>query len=395
MNKKYHAFFYRGYDANGNRVAATIYANHILIAKQMLCAQGIWIKKIYRKLFAPPLYISAQDLLMFTKQLSLLVNAALPLVFCLSTLSTQLKPMMGVLIQQMIMNIKQGQHLSEALKAYADLFPYYFISLIEVGEKSGQLGIVLSQLCTYQEKILSRKQQLKKALLYPVCVSVFGMLITVALLLLIVPQFQLLFQDAAALPFATRMVFSLADFFQSIHIQHCVLLFLFLVLIYLLQKHSQGISIMQKLLHYLPGAHLLHMHHQMHYLYSFSVALKSGLPLQNALLLSENVVQHTRFAKHIAALPKHVQSGMNLAHSLTQTRQFDEIVIQLVIIGEQTSQLPILLAHSAHLLEQRMESSLHTLLSLLGPILIVLLGLVLGGLIIALYLPIFQLGTLY
>lgn len=398
MNNKFYTYSYSGWDTNGQWVRAYMHAEHILIAKHNLATQGILIKKIHRAFMAPRLHFNAQDLLLMTQQLTVLIHAALPIVFCLKTLAKQFKPMMRDVFNQMIMTIEQGKTLSAALNRYSHIFPHYFIYLIQVGEESGQLGPVLVELSNYQKKMLDRAQQVKKALLYPVFIFVISIIITMALLLFIVPQFQLLFADAAStLPTMTRFVFTLSDVLQQLRIMHIFILLLLLFgLFYFFRNNEYGVRFMQEMIYRLPFiGPLLHDNQQTRYLRSLSVALQAGLPLMQALQLANEVLQNTRLSGKIAQVPARIQSGTPLTQAFSQTAQFCEIVIQLIAIGEQTSQLSTLLAQSAQILEQRVDQLIEQITRLLQPTLIVFLGIILGGLIIALYLPVFKLGTLY
>lgn len=397
MNNKLYTFAYQGWTVDGQYIHARITASHLLIAKNNLLEQGILIKKIRRKLFTKRHSFSAHDLLLMTQQLAVLINASLPLIFCLNTLAKQFKPLMQDIFKQMIIMIEQGASFSCALQKYSHLFPSYFIRLIQVGEESGQLNQVLMQLTAYQEKMLSRATALKKALAYPLCVFGISLLITLALLIFIVPQFQLLFADmTTSLPAMTVFVFQLSDFLQQLHMPHLLIVVILISLFYCLQNNAKMIIWKQEILYYLPFiGNITHDNQQTRYLRSLGLALNAGLPLMNALHLAAQVIQHTRLMRKIKHIPKQIEAGMSLKHVFTQTTQFSEIVIQLVAIGEQTSQLPTLLLQSATVLEQRMDQKIQQSLSLLQPILIVLLGLILGCLIIALYLPVFKLGTLY
>ncbi len=334
--------------------------------------------------------VNSQDLLVMTEQLAILIHAKLPIIFCLTTLSQQFNPSLQKVFKQMIAMIKQGKHLYAALQLFPSVFPHYFIYLIKVGEETGSLGQVLTELATYQEKMLQRKQQLQKALLYPVFVFATSLLITLALLLFIVPQFQLLFADVTEqLPLMTRFVFSLSTALHSMTLlPYMILLLSFIILIYWRSKKT--------LLFHMPIiGKIIHNNHQIRYLRSLGVALQAGLPLIQSLKLASGVMHNTRFADKMTQVPAQIQSGISLKQTLIKTEQFCDIVIQLVSIGEQTSTMPMMLAHSAHILEQQLDKQIQHMTALLQPILIVSLGIILGGLIIALYLPVFKLGTLY
>jgi type IV pilus assembly protein PilC len=398
MNKKMHTFVYCGWSAQGEPVHSQIQASHIFLAKSALRAQGIWVKTIRKQYFVAKLNFSAQQLLLMTQQLAVLVNAHLPVTLCLITLAKQFKANVGAVFKQMIYVIEQGKSLSAALQLYPQLFPAYFAHLVQVGEESGRLGTVLWQLAHYQEKNLTQIQLLKKALLYPVCVFVISLFITIGLLLFIVPQFQLLFADMqSALPPLTRIVFHLSDFLQTITLWDCLLTVGSVLILYnMIKQNARCMRILQILLHHLPViGPVIHDNQQTRYLRSLGIALEAGLPLLQALQLAEQVMAHTYLARKITRIKEEVQAGLNLQQAFTFCGQFSELVIQLVTIGEQTSQLHTLLSQSAQVLEQRIDKLMQQLTSILQPLLITLLGIILGSLIIALYLPIFKLGALY
>ncbi len=398
MRKKCHAFFYRGWDANGKSIQSYIYAEHLLIAKHHLEMQGIWPKTIHRALIAPRLQFNATDLLSMTEQLTVLVQASLPLIFCLKIIAKQFHSSIANIFYQVIILIEQGKSLSAALLLYPHIFPQFFVRLIQVGEESGQLAEVLLQLRIYQEKMLFRTKALKQALLYPVFVCVVSIVITTALLLFIVPQFQALFADVTTtLPMMTRFVFALSEQLQQIHLIH--ILVFFLVCIgwgYVLKNNPKTLYWQQEFLHRIPfTGKIIHDNIQIRYLRTLGLALQAGLPLIFSLQLASQVIHSTRLARKISNITQVIQSGLSLHQAFERTAQFNEIVVQLIAIGEQTSQLSTLLQQSAHVLEQNTDKRMQHFLSLLQPSLVVCLGIILGGLIIALYLPVFKLGTLY
>jgi type IV pilus assembly protein PilC len=398
MTKSIYTFAYHGFDANGHAIKSYIHAEHMLIAKEYLISQGIVIQKIRKTLFAPRLHFTQRDLLQLTQQFCVLITANLPLIFCLNTIAKPFKPMVRTIFKQIIMMIEQGAPLNAALQLFPFIFPHYFVHLLKIGEESGRLPQVLTQLAQYQEKIIAQVQQLKKALLYPAFVFATSIIITLALLLFIVPQFQLLFADVTnQLPLMTRLVFYLSDLLRNLSILSFGILFLFISIFYYFFKYNERCQhIIREVLFHLPFiGNIIHASQQIHYLRSLSVALQAGLPLTQCLKLSADVMHNTRLAKHITHIPYHIESGMNLKQTFLQTGQFCDIVIQLVAIGEQSGHLAMLLAQSAHILEQQLDKQIQQLTTLLQPILIVTLGVILGGLIIALYLPVFKLGTLY
>lgn len=398
MSKPIYTFIYQGFDAAGCKIKAHIHAEHILMAEEYLMTEGIVIQKIRKTLFAPKLRFKAQDLLQMTQQFSVLFAANLPLIFCLTTMSKSFKPNIREIFKHMITMIEQGKTLHKALQLFPFLFPHYFTSMIKVGEESGKLPQVLNQLASYQEKMIERAQQLKKALLYPAFVLFTSILITLALLLFIVPQFQLLFAEVNhQLPTMTRLVFYLSDVLRAISWVTCaVILGAVLLLSQALKNNRQCQRIFQTILFYLPlVGNLIHTSHEIRYLRSLSLALQAGLPLTQSLKLSAEVMDNTRFATQISRITADIESGINLKQTLLQTAQFCDIVIQLVAIGEQSGNLAILLAQSAQILEQQLDKQIQQVTTLLQPILIVTLGIILGGLIITLYLPVFKLGTLY
>jgi len=398
MTKKLYTYCYSGWDAAGLAVQAHVHAEHLRAAHQQLLTQGIIIKKMRKSWCSLTPHFSAQDLHLLLQQLAQLVQASLPLLVCLHTLAQQFKPKLRRIFDQLKAAIEQGQSLSQALSRFPTLFPHYFIQVIKVGEETGQLARVLQQLAEYQAKKMAQQQQLKTALLYPMGVFLMSVLITLGLLLFIVPQFQLLFaQSTSPLPKLTTLIFSVADFLRHPSLMaYAVIFSLGIVGVILIKNNTACRWRIRAGLAYLPGlGPLLQASNQARYLYSLGMAVRAGLPLLQALTLAEQVMADLFFGQKIKWLGSYVQSGMSLQQALRETRQFSDLVIQLVAIGEQTSQLSPMLLSSAVILEERVTRLVQQFTQLLQPLCICVLGILLGSIIIGLYSPLFKLGALY
>ncbi|HLF66254.1 MAG TPA: type II secretion system F family protein [Gammaproteobacteria bacterium] len=397
MNNNTSTFIYSGWDAAGHAVCAQLQAEHLQLAKDQLCQQGIIIKKIRKAWLNVRPFLTARDLVVLLQQLAQLVQASVPIIVCLQMVAQQFKPKQRSIFYQLIALIEQGESLSQALAHFPIIFPHYFIQMISIGEESGQLALVLQQLAEYQTKTLAQQQQIKTALLYPLCVFIVSVLITLGLLLFIVPQFQLLFATTtSALPQLTRLIFSLSDFLQhpgpSVYAMLIALGLMFTQIL----KNNFCRWRLRASLSYLPGlGPWLHACEEARYLYSLGLSLRAGLPLLQALALAEQVMAKLYFGQKIKCLGAYVQSGMSLQQAFLETRQFSAPIVQLVAIGEQTSQLPRLLLSGALMLEERVHLLQQRWTHLLQPLLICVLGILLGSIIIGLYSPLFKLGALY
>ncbi len=400
-NNQLNTYRWTGVTPQGKKTHGLINASHIILAKNKLCSQGIIVKTIrknrLRWLDGFNKKITQSNITMFSRQMATLVSAGVPVVqSCEIILKAESNSLFGQKIHQIKHDIETGKPLAEALQQHPTIFNELFCSLIDAGEKSGCLDTMLNHLATYQEKIESLKKKIKKALAYPLLVLVVSCLITVALLVLVVPQFQTLFIDFGAdLPVMTRAIITLSQFFQT---YWALLLFLIsaslCLIIHTKKKSPQLTYIIENIILNTPifGA-MIKNAAVARFSRTLAMTFAAGLPLVDALKLVAGATGNNVLRQASYNIRSDIATGQSLHQSIENTLAFPNRLIQMVAIGEESGKLEHMLTKTADFYEQEVDLAVETLSSLLEPIIMVILGILVGGLVIAMYLPIFKLGS--
>ncbi len=330
-------------------------------------------------------------------QLTTLIEAEVPLLEALRHLAvTDRRPEVRGLMQHLIAEVQLGGSLGASLRTSSVAYPTAMAALIEAGERSGTLAQVLKHLVHDLRQRHELTQAVMQALSYPAVVLCVALMVTVALLLWVVPQFQSLFLSfGAPLPTATQMIIHLADGVRS----HGLMLILVVGLIYAWiawhafhqTRHWQTL---QRALTHLPIVGVL-QHQRLCAATARLLAtlLNAGIPLTTALELSAQSTAHALHKSALITTHALIKEGASLSTSLSQAEAFDRTVIHLVGIGEQSGQLANMLGKAASILQQSVNMRIKQLSNLLEPFMMVAIGLFMGGLLIALYLPIFSMST--
>lgn len=393
---------WRGVNRQGEKASGIMQASHIILAKNRLFAQGIAVKKIalhknnWLEYFNQK--ISPSDIAVFSRQMATLINAGVPIVqSCTIISSSQNKHVLRQLINQIKHDIETGKTLAESLQQHPDLFNDLFCSLIDAGEQSGCLDIMLTQLATYKEKIETMKKKIKKAVTYPLFVLVFSLLITAALLVFVVPQFQTLFAGFdAELPSMTRKLIEISEFFQAYWATLLILAFGSLYLLIYAKNHSPKLaSSMERSLLKLPVIGKIINHAAIaRFSRTLAITFTAGLPLVDALKSVAGATGNRVFMQASYTIRNDITSGKPLHLAIENTHLFPNRVIQMIAIGEESGKLEHMLSKLADFYEQEVDLAIEVLSSLLEPIIMVILGILVGGLVIAMYLPLFKLGSI-
>jgi type IV pilus assembly protein PilC len=400
-NNKIPLYIYQGLDKNRQTTRGEINARSLVIAKAELLKQGITIQKIYEK--KPSLFkkrkqkIGSPAVTMFTRQLSTMINSGIPLVQSFDIIAKgQSNPSMVSLIEHIKKEVESGTSLSESLKKHPQYFNELFCNLVDAGEKSGSLDIMLSNLATYKEKVESIKKKIKKALTYPIAVLVIAFIVTAGLLIFVVPQFESLFKGFGAdLPALTRLVVDLSDFFQKYwYLIFGVIGILLYSFLYFLGHSPEFARRVDSALLRLPiiGA-ILQKAAIARFSRTLAITFAAGLPLVDALKSVSGATGNILYANATNRIREEISSGHTMQQSLTNTKLFPNMVIQMVAIGEESGQLELMLSKVADFYEEEVDNAVDSLSSLIEPIIMSILGILVGGLVVAMYLPIFKLGS--
>lgn len=394
-------FHYEGVNKSGQKMVGDIEARSLAIAKADLRKQGIMTKKVVKK--RKPLFdkknkkITPADITVFSRQLATMIQSGIPLVQSFDIVAKgQSNKKLQDLIEGVKHDVETGLTLSEALIKHPAYFNELFCNLVDAGEKSGTLDIMLDKVATYKEKIETIKKKIKKALTYPMAVMVVALIVTTGLLIFVVPQFESLFKGFGAdLPAMTQAVVNMSKFMQSYWY------FIFGALggavygfIYA-KNHSLSFAqnIDRALLKIPVIGPIMEKAAIARFTRTLSITFAAGLPLVEALKSVAGATGNIIYSNATDQIKEEVSTGQQMNTAMENTHLFPNMVIQMVAIGEESGALEKMLSKVADFYEEEVDNAVDSLSSLLEPIIMSILGILVGGLVIAMYMPIFKLGS--
>lgn len=394
-------FVWNGSDRSGRKAKGEVLATSAAIARVQLRKQGIAAKSV-RKKPKPLIAMGAQKIqpahiAVFTRQLATMTKAGVPLVqaFDIVGEGTEHKNMRE-LIHALRTAVSSGNGLASSLAKHHPLFDELFCSLIASGENSGTLDVMLDRVATYKEKTEALKAKIKKAMTYPIATIVVAIVVTGILLIKVVPQFAETFQNFGSdLPAFTLLVLRVSEWMQNWWL---ALLLGLLAGSYLF---SQSKSRSKRFADWLDGMALklpilgvvLHDAVIARFSRTLSTTFAAGVPLVEALESTAGATGNAIFARAVYRIRDDVMAGTPLALSIRTTGLFPSMLLQMVTIGEESGSLDDMLAKVADHYEAAVDNAVDSLSSLIEPIIMSVLGVLIGGLMIAMYLPIFMLGS--
>ncbi|TMP46508.1 type II secretion system protein F [Pseudoalteromonas citrea] len=395
-------FQWVGVSARGKRLEGETTGSSIALVKAQLRKQGITPSKVKRKpkaLFglSSTQKITPKDISVTTRQIATMLMAGVPLIQALDMISSGVKnKSLSKLIANIADEVKAGQPLSRSLRAYPRYFDDLYCDLIQSGEQSGALDKIFDRVALYKEKAEALKSKIKKALFYPIAVVTVALIVTSILLIFVVPQFQDIFNGfGAELPAFTLMVIAISEFMQEYWWLAAILIAGGVYTYKETLLRSKGLrNFNDRLLLQLPvvGA-ILNKAAVARYARTLSTTFAAGVPLVDALDSAAGASGNVIFRDAILDIKHEVSSGNQMNWAMRNSKVFPDMVIQMVAIGEESGALDSMLAKVANIYEQEVDDLVDGLSSLLEPLIMAVLGILVGGLIIAMYLPIFQLGA--
>jgi len=395
-------FIWDGTDKNGKKFfKREISSKSEALAKTELRRQGYRVTKIKKKsksLFSTKTRaITAQDIAVFSRQLATMLKAGVPLVQSFDIVGKgHENPSMQLLLLGIKADIEGGDTLAEALNKRPLYFDELFCNLVESGEQAGVLETLLDKIATYKEKTESIKKKIKKALTYPIAVVVVAFIVTAILLIFVVPVFEDLFKGFGAdLPAFTKMVIGMSAWMQE---WWWVLIGIIGGIIYVFgyfKKRSRPFNhFLDKLLLKIPVVGMiLHKSAIARFARTLSTMSAAGVPLVDALESVAGACGNIIFSEAVLKMREDVATGQRLQYSMQQVQLFPHMVQQMVAIGEESGSIDAMLAKVADFYEEEVDNLIDNLSSLMEPFIMVILGILVGGLIVAMYLPIFKMGA--
>jgi type IV pilus assembly protein PilC len=394
-------FIWTGKDRRGVRVKGQTRGSNPTIIKADLRKQGITPLKIKKQssLFSQQKKkkITAKDIAVFFRQLATMMSAGVPLVQAFEIIG---RGHDNVSMRNLILKIKSevesGTSLSETLAKHPIYFDELVVNLVNAGEQAGVLEALLDKIAIYKEKTEYLKSKIKKAMFYPAAVIVVAIIVTAILLIFVVPQFEQLFTSFGAdLPAFTRLVVNLSEFMQD----WWWLVFGSAVgaVVGILQakKRSRKFSrTFDRILLKLPiVGTIMHKASIARYARTLSTMFAAGVPLVEALESVAGATGNVVYSDAVLMIRDSVATGQQLQFAMSQTGLFPNMVEQMVAIGEESGALDTMLSKVADFYEQEVDDAVDALSSLLEPLIMSILGILIGGLVVAMYLPIFKLGA--
>jgi type IV pilus assembly protein PilC len=394
-------FIWTGKDRRGVRVKGQTRGSNPTIIKADLRKQGITPLKIKKQssLFSQQKKkkITAKDIAVFFRQLATMMSAGVPLVQAFEIIGRGHDNVsMRTLILKIKSEVESGTSLSETLAKHPIYFDELVVNLVNAGEQAGVLEALLDKIAIYKEKTEYLKSKIKKAMFYPAAVIIVAIIVTAILLIFVVPQFEQLFTSFGAdLPAFTRLVVNLSEFMQD----WWWLVFGSAVgaVVGILQakKRSRKFSrTFDRILLKLPiVGTIMHKASIARYARTLSTMFAAGVPLVEALESVAGATGNVVYSDAVLMIRDSVATGQQLQFAMSQTGLFPNMVEQMVAIGEESGALDTMLSKVADFYEQEVDDAVDALSSLLEPLIMSILGILIGGLVVAMYLPIFKLGA--
>lgn len=398
-SKKTTLFTYKGVDRKGNKVEGELAGASQALVKAQLTKQGIRPKVVRKK--AKPLFSSAKkitplDISNFTRQLATMIKAGVPLVQSFDIVADGSdNASMKTLINNIRDDVAAGTGFAVSLRKHPEYFDTLFCNLVESGEQSGALEALLERIAIYKEKTEILKAKIKKALTYPTAVLVIALIVTIILLVKVVPQFAETFSNfGSELPPFTLFVLNLSilaqDYWLAILLSIIGSIFFFR---YLHKTSASFRKMIDKNILHLPVVGGI-MYHSIlaRYARTLSTTFAAGVPLIDALQSVSGAAGNIIYETAILKIRDEVSTGIQLNASMKSSKLFPGMMLQMTSIGEESGALDAMLDKSATYHEDHVDGMVDNLTSLLEPLIMSVLGVLVGGLLIAMYLPIFQIG---
>jgi type IV pilus assembly protein PilC len=396
-------FVWHGVNRKGKKVNGELPATSMLEIKSQLRKQGITPGKVRKK--AKSLFGSSKDkkilpadVAIMTRQIATMLGAGVPLVQTIEMIGKgHSNGNMQRLLGDIGNKLQSGIPLSDCLREHPRYFDDLYCDLVSSGEQSGALETIYDRIATYQEKAEALKSKIKKAMTYPISVLVIALIVTSILLIFVVPVFQDIFAGfGAELPAFTLLVIAISEFMQAYW--YLGLAGIFIASFLFKKAHLNSLrfrdSVDRKILKIPVIGMLLEKAAVARYARTLSTTFAAGVPLPDALESAAGASGNAVFRIAILEIRAEVSSGMQMNLAMRNCNIFPDMVIQMVAIGEESGAVDDMLAKVATIYEQQVDDAVDSLTSLLEPMIMAVLGVVIGGLIIAMYLPIFEIGKI-
>ncbi|WP_273861792.1 type II secretion system F family protein [Pseudomonas sp. LA5] len=394
------SFTWEGTDRKGTKVKGEMTGLNPALIKAQLRKQGINPTRVRKKsmsLFGKGKKIKPMDIALFTRQLATMMSAGVPLLQAFDIIGEGFdNPNMRKMVDDIKQDVAAGNSLANSLRKQPQYFDDLYCNLVDAGEQSGALETLLDRVATYKEKTEALKKKIKKAMTYPAAVVVVAVIVSAILLIKVVPQFQSVFEGfGAQLPAFTLMVIAISEVLQEWWLLVLGGIFvLAFVLRHFYKKSEKFRDATDRGLLKIPliGS-ILYKSAIARYARTLATTFAAGVPLVDALDSVAGATGNVVFRNAVEKIKGDVSTGMQLNFSMRTTGVFSSMAIQMTAIGEESGSLDEMLSKVATFYEDEVDNMVDNLTTLMEPMIMAVLGVLVGGLIIAMYLPIFQLGA--
>lgn len=396
-NKKEVLYAWEGTDRKGKKIKGDMRASGEAFVTATLRRQGITVTKVKKQSsLASSGTITEKDVTLFTRQLATMMKSGVPLLQAFDIVGKgHSNAAVAKLLSEIKSEVETGSSLSQAFRKYPLYFDNLFCNLVGAGEQAGILDSLLDRLATYKEKTLAIKSKIKSALFYPVSIIVVAFGITAVIMIFVVPAFKDLFSSfGAELPAPTLIVMAISDFF----VEYWWAIFGSIgggiwFFFYTWKRSEKMQSTMDRLMLKVPVfGHLVRIGTIARFARTLSTMFAAGVPLVEALDSVAGAAGNRVYYDATKKVQSEISTGTSLTVAMQNTEVFPNMVLQMVTIGEESGALDSMLSKVADFYEAEVDDAVEALSSLMEPIIMVVLGVLIGGLVVAMYLPIFKMG---
>jgi len=400
--QKVFEFAWEGVNQKRATSSGEIEAPTLSQAKALLRQRGLRVTKIKRKskpLFSSAKPVSSSDISFASRQMATMIGAGIPIAQTLRAIGNgHENKSMEDLMLDLGRDVESGSALSVALSKHPKHFNRLFTSLTQAGEESGKLDTMLDRVATYNEKVEAIKSKVKSAMMYPIIVLVIAVIVTILLLLFVIPQFEALFQGFGAdLPTLTRTIVNLSKWMQAywyIFVGGIVAAVVGFMFAY---KRSEKLQFtMDRILIRLPVIGVILKKSALaRFARTLAIIFSSGVPLVDGMDTVGAATGNRVYQKGVMDVKNDISTGRSLAASMSTTKLFPNMMLQMVSSGEESGELEVMLDKVADFFEREVDDAVDALASIIEPLMIVMLGTIIGTMVLAMYLPIFKLAAVF
>ncbi|OPY75606.1 MAG: Type II secretion system protein F [Syntrophorhabdus sp. PtaU1.Bin153] len=396
-------FEWQGKTVRGESTSGTLKADSEAHLRTMLRKEGTIVTRVTEKKdtektggYNPKKKIKPLSVVVFTRQLATMITSGLPLVQSLEILSNQIEDnnLRGI-VKEIKEKIEGGSRFADALMDYPKCFDELYVNLVVAGEEGGMLDTVLNRLAIYMEKIEKLKKKIKSAMIYPISIIVVAIGVVMVLLIFVIPVFEAMFKDMGAqLPVPTQIVVNLSRLVKS-SVHYMIGAVIVAVFLFRRYYHTEsGRRTIDRLILKAPVFGILALKSSVaRVTRTLATLLSSGVAILESLVIVARVAKNKIIEDALVVARTRISEGRSMSQPLEESGIFPPMVIQMVQVGESTGSLDNMLNKVADFYEEDVDNLVSNLTALMEPMIMAFLGIVLGGLIIAMYLPIFQLGN--